>query len=201
MDGLDKIIERIASDTGKEVGAIIDAAKVKADALLASAKEEAAQFTSQARLDSQKAAELQLQRIVGTAELTARKNSLSAKQTCIDKAFESAAKLLREKSESDTVSLLAGLAASAARKGTEEIVMSSADHSRFGKKVAEAANEKLSKNGKTAALRLSASPRDLEGGGGLILNDGDIEINCSYGALIENSRNELSSEVAKILFA
>lgn len=47
-------------------------------------------------------------------------------------------------------------------------------------------------------LTLSAETRELAGG--LILKQGDIEVNCSVDTLLELSRGELAARVAEVLF-
>ena len=49
-----------------------------------------------------------------------------------------------------------------------------------------------------AVLTLSAETRELAGG--LILKQGDIEVNCSVDTLLELSRGELAARVAEVLF-
>ena len=48
--------------------------------------------------------------------------------------------------------------------------------------------------------RPQASDKTASIRGGVILEDGRIEINCSIEALVASCRNELAGEVAKILF-
>ena len=76
--------------------------------------------------------------------------------------------------------------------------MSPADHDKFGADVCAMANELLASRGKNASLSLSDDVRDMQGG--IILVDGKIEINCSLEALVNSCRDELTGDVAKILF-
>ena len=56
------------------------------------------------------------------------------------------------------------------------------------------ANEKLG----DGRLTLSEQTRPIKGG--LILSDGDVEVNCTFETLVRLQRGEMDREVAKVLF-
>ena len=47
-------------------------------------------------------------------------------------------------------------------------------------------------------MTLSEQTRPIQGG--LILSDGDVEVNCSFETLVRLIRGETDREVAKVLF-
>ncbi len=199
MQGIDKIIERIASDTKADTEAMLAEAKKKAEALALDMRKQAdAQRETLAEAGRQAAAQRK-ERLLGVATMEARKRQLAAKQEMISLAFDNALTALGERPDDEQIKLLARLIAEASRTGHEEIVLTMADHQRFGKRVAEEACALLTKAGRPAALTLSASPRQLEGGG-FMLADGDIEINGTYSALVAALKPELTAPVAKLLF-
>ena len=51
----------------------------------------------------------------------------------------------------------------------------------------------------TALLTLSGEPREIAGG--LILLDGNVEINCAFETQLRVLRDSMAAEVAAILFA
>ena len=67
-----------------------------------------------------------------------------------------------------------------------------------GAKAVKAANELLSKRGLDGCLTLSDETRTMTGG--LILKQGDIEVNCTVDTLLDLSRSELAARVAEVLF-
>ena len=69
------------------------------------------------------------------------------------------------------------------------------DRTRYGKQAVTAANEALGGKGN---LTLSQESRPIKGG--LILSDGDVEVNCTFETLVRLQRGELEREVAKVLF-
>ena len=116
----------------------------------------------------------------------------------LEKAFAQAAEKLENLPEADYIRLLTKLALQASATGREALIFSTADRPRYGKKVVLAANEQLEAEGKTGALTLSEESRDFRGG--LYVQDGQIETNCTFSALLRSLRTEMTGEVAAILF-
>lgn len=201
MAGIDRILDRIAADAKTETDAKLAHAHASAQEIRRSNARAAEELKQDLNQKSEQEASARYERLVGMAHTEARKRLLTVKQEMIEEAFAKAVTELSGQSEDEKAALLTRFAVQASVTGEEELVLTPADHSRFGKRVLEGATEALQKAGKTANLRLSAAPRALEGGGGLVLRDGDVEINCSYGALVASVRDELTPDVANILFA
>lgn len=194
MNGIEKITERIEQDMGAQIAAIQQQAQQQADELTAKYEATAVREREAILARGRAAADERLQRLAGVAELDGKKLALSTKQEVVERAFTQAAERLTQLPEPQYVELLASLAARAALSGKEEIILSPADYTRYGAAVVAAANQKLA----GGALTLSASTRPMQGG--LLLHEGDIEINCSFESLIRLLHEDTASEVAKILF-
>ena len=195
MNGIEKITGRINDDAQREIDAIAAQAKSEADAITAryeaQAEKEAAEILARGKAN----ADERVERLASVAELEAKKMTLAAKQEVLDRAFDKALQDLTQLSEEKYVALLAALAVKAANSGSEKIILSPADRSRYGVKVAEMANSALGKQGK---LTLSEETRDIKGG--LLLSDGDVEVNCAFETLVRLTRNQIAGDVAKVLF-
>ena len=195
MNGIEKITGRINDDAQREIDAIAAQAKSEADAITAQyeaqAEKEAAEILARGKAN----ADERVERLASVAELEAKKMTLAAKQEVLDRAFDKALQDLTQLSEEKYVALLAALAVKAASTGNEKIILSPADRSRYGVKVAEMANSALGKQGK---LTLSEETRDIKGG--LLLSDGDVEVNCAFETLVRLTRNQIAGDVAKVLF-
>ena len=227
MNGIEKITARIQQDASADL-----------DAIRAQAEEQAAQIRSQyeaqAKAEAEKAAEScrqaaqqQLERLEGAAEMEAKTRLLTAKQACIDRAFERAREHLLSMPETEYVELLAKLAVRSSTTGREEIVLNERDRSAIGQKVVSRANQLLaqavapdlpaelkeSRAGTiltkvvtganallqgTAMLTLSVDTAEIQGG--LILRDGQVEVNCAFETQLRLLRESLAGQVAKILF-
>ena len=227
MNGIEKITARIQQDASADL-----------DAIRAQAEEQAAQIRSQyeaqAKAEAEKAAEScrqaaqqQLERLEGAAEMEAKTRLLTAKQACIDRAFERAREHLLSMPEAEYVELLAKLAVRSSATGREEVVLNERDRAAVGQKVVARANQllaqavapdlpeelKASKAGGiltkvvtganallqgTAMLTLAADTAEIQGG--LILRDGQVEVNCAFETQLRLLRESLAGQVAKSLF-
>ena len=198
MNGIEKLTERIAADTDRERQSILAGGKAQAAEIRASyealAESEYAESVAKGKQD---AAE-RIERMGNVAQLEARKLRLSAKQEMLEKAFDLALKKLLNMPEAEYVDLLSKLAVEGSVTGREALILSVADRPRFGKKVVSSANEKLEKAGKTAELTLAEESREFTGG--LYIQDGKVETNCTFPTIVRMLKEQMSGQVAQILF-
>ncbi len=198
MNGIEKITERIKTDALAEMRATEAATKAQCGEILAGYKEKAQntywKIVSEGKLEAERLVELSK----NSAQTESKKRMLQLKQEMVSAAFEGAGKKLAELPKGEYVKFLVSLAVQASATGREKIVLSSADRDKCGEELVSAANAALKADGKTGELTLSDETRNISGG--LILSNGKIETNCSIETLIDLRRNELSGEVARILF-
>ena len=198
MNGIEKLTERIAADTDRERQSILAGGKAQAAEIRASyealAESEYAESVAKGKQD---AAE-RIERMGNVAQLEARKLRLSAKQEMLEKAFDLALKKLLNMPEAEYVDLLSKLAVEGSVTGREALILSVADRPRFGKKVVISANETLEKAGKTAELTLAEESREFTGG--LYIQDGKVETNCTFPTIVRMLKEQISGQVAQILF-
>lgn len=199
MTGIEKITARIQADAQQEIDAVLAEANsqaVEIDARYAAqAKQAETEILEKGR---QSAAELR-QRLNSNAQMDAKKQELAAKQALLDEAFQLAYEKLTQLPEREYEDLLAKLAVRASTSGKEQLIFSQADRATFGGKVTAKANGLLAKAGKTAELTLSQTTGDFQGG--LLICDGDVEVNCTFETLVRMARNEIVGDVTKALFA
>ncbi len=199
MNGIEKISNRLVADAEAEIAALNADAKEKCDAIRAEYSEKA-QAEYQSRMsEGVKAAETRLQRLGSAAEMEAKKSILAFKQEMVAKAFDDAAKKLTSLPKEQYVQFLASQAAAAASAGTEELIFNDRDKAAVGADVAKAANALLEQKGVKGALTVSAETRPISGG--VIVRQGNIEVNCAVETLVQLRRSELASQVAEILFS
>ena len=194
MDGIEKITGRIAADGAQEAQAILAEARRQADEITsryeAQAKQEEAALLSRGR----RSADERVERLASVAQLDARKLELAAKQEMLSKAYDLALERLLNLPEQEYIALLADLAVKASSTGREAVIFSQKDRTRYGKAVVTQANERLG----DGRLTLSEQTRPIRGG--LILSDGDVEVNCTFETLVRLQRSQLERDVAKVLF-
>lgn len=194
MNGIDKITGRISEDAQREIDAIQAQAAQQAGEITARYQAQAQRESGEIVERGRRNADERVERLASVAQLEARKMELAAKQEMIAKAFDLAMEQLLDLPESEYVALLASLAAKASVTGKETVILSQKDRTRYGKQVVTQANEKLG----GAHLTLSEQSRPIKGG--LILADGDVEVNCTFETLVRLQKGALEQQVAQVLF-
>ena len=199
MNGIEKITDRITGDAGRDIAGMLDKAREEAEAIAKKYAAEADALERDIIERGKNASRERVLRLAGVAELEARKILLGAKQDMLELAFAKAMDDLLRLPEKELVDLLARLAADAAEKESAELVFSQADGAKIGAKVVEAASALLKARGSASALSLAKGSRPIRGG--FVLISGDIEVNCSFEAIMRSIRDELTKDVSDILFA
>ena len=198
MNGIEKITARIAADAEAECQAIRAESEKKCAEIRAENDKKAQEEYWRLVREGVKDTEQRVQRMARTAALEAKKSVLSMKQEAVSRAFDEAQKLIAALPEADYVAFLAREAAAASITGEEEVILNAADRAKVGAKAVRRANELLAAQGRTGVLTLADETRSMSGG--LILQQGDIEVNCTVDTLLDLSRGELAARVAEVLF-
>lgn len=197
MNGIEKITGRIEADVQREIEAIAAEADAHAGEIAARYEEQARRESGDILARGRKNAAEREERLASVARLEARKLELTVKQELLGRAFERALEQLLSLPEDEYVALLAKLAAQASSTGREQVLFSQQDRTRYGKQAVTRANEILSETG-VGALTLAEGFRPIRGG--LILSDGDVEVNCTFETLVRLQRAALEKDVARVLF-
>lgn len=197
-EGAERIIRRILDDANSKAVAIKTAAKEKSTAVENEAKQKAARKQEQILEKACKEAEEQKRRIIGVAQLEARKELLAAKQELISEVFQKSLNQLVDMDERLYLATIRDLILKLVETGTETVLGSAIDRDRIPAGFWKEINETLVKQGKKGELKLSADTREIRGG--FILQAEGVEINCSFESLLEMKRDQLEPEVAALLF-
>lgn len=227
MNGIEKITERIEGDAQREIDEVLRSARAEAEGITERYRAQAERESADLIQRGEKAAAERVERLGSVAQLEARKLTLAAKQEMLDRAFERALQKLCTLPDEAYIDLLADLTVKAARSGREQVIFSQKDRSRVGKAVVTKANEMLAKQvsprlpgeltdtkagalldkmvagasailAGTGMLTLAEETRPIKGG--VILSDGEVEVNCTFETLIRLQREAMSGEVAAALF-
>lgn len=192
MTGIEKITGRILSDAQAEIDTLMADAKAQAADIAAKYANEARKVYADAAAKGKNAAEDRETHLGSSAQMEARKMILAAKQEMLDAAYADAEKRLNSLPDKAMVETLAALAQKASVTGKEEIILNANVAKRLGAEVVKKANSK--------GLNLTLSKTTGNFAGGLLLSDGDVEVNCTFDTLVRLTRNETAGEVAKVLF-
>lgn len=199
MDGINKIVDRIAAETREEIEAMKAVTDDKCKQILSNYDKIADEEYKKIIEEGEKDCVLQVQRLNSAAAMEAKKSMLVMKQQEVDKVLEKAKQKICNFPDKDYIEFLAKLAGEAAFTGVEEVIFNNTDKSNVSKEVIKSANEILKKRGIMPKLTVSDETRPIMGG--VIVKQGDIEINCSVETLVQLSREDLASQIAEILFA
>ncbi len=192
MQGFEKIKAQILADANAERDRIIEAAKAEAGEI--------------ARTYSRTADAMGIETLQkGSAEVTAAEARsahnceggvkiamLEKKQELIERAFVSAEKELSNLKSDDMLLVLLELGKSLSEK-SGEIVMNETDKKLFGQQLTKQLSKSLG-----GSFTLASDVANISGG--FILRGGKIEVNCGFDRLFDRARQELSGEIAAILF-
>lgn len=198
MKGIDKITSRIIADAEAECRDVKRESDERCAAVRAENEKRAQDEYWRLVREGVKDTEQRVQRMDRTARLEAKKSVLNMKQEAVSRAFDLAKDKIAELPERDYVAFLAREAAEAAITGQEEVIFCERDRKSVGAKAVRAANELLAAKGMPGLLTLSDATRDMAGG--LMLKQGDIEVNCTVDTLLDLTRDELAARVADVLF-
>ena len=199
MNGIERISNRLVADAEAEIAALNEETKLRCEEIRAEYEKKAQEEYQSRMAEGVKAAETRMQRLGSAAEMEAKKAILAFKQEMVAKAFADAAEQLVNLPQEQYVKFLAAQAAKAADTGAEELIFNTRDAGTVGPAVAEAANALLEQRGVKGALTVSGETREISGG--VIVRQGNIEVNCAVETLVQLRRSELASQVAEILFS
>ena len=196
MAGLNKIIERIAQDSAVKCDGIIfdaqnEAAKIK-EAAIVKADNEKESILANAKKEENAIIDM----AESGAELDSKKLILSTKVELIEKAIDAALEKLNAMPDEEYFAAIYALVKKYAQAAKGEMVLSKKDLGRIPGDFEKKINTGLPKGAK---LTLSKKPGNISNG--FILVYGDIEINCTFEALIAEKRDEIKDELYGIIFA
>ena len=198
MKGIEKITSRISAEAEEAAAAILAEGEETAASIRTEYGKRARDTFENLLSQGKDALEQKVQRAVRAGRLDAKKDILSLKQEMVGQSYRKAKERILAMPEEEYVRFLAREAGSAALTGREELILSAEDRARLGEKLLRAANQVCVSRGLPGGLTLSKETRPIRGG--LVLHQGDIEVNCTLDTLLELSRGSLDAEVARILF-
>lgn len=186
---LEKITARLYSDSDSECAEILRKAAEDAQGTVLSAEKEAAALISAEKESAEKEAAALIERAHSAAAASQRRELLKEKSELIKTVLSSAKKQLLSLGDSEYFELLENLAKKNLRGSNGVLCMSAED-------LARCPSDFASRLG--GSVTVSSVPEKTDGG--FILKYGDIEINCTFGALFAAYADELKAKASEVLF-
>ena len=197
MTGLEKMKSQILDEANRSAGEILEQAKKEADAVMAEARKNAEAECQRISEKSEADAESLKGRAESSCDLQKRKAVLKAKQEVISEILKRAYKKMLASDTETYFHIIRKMLNKYVLPEEGEICFSSDDKKRmpdgFEKEIAAIA---AAKGGK---LIVSKEERNIQGG--FVLIYGGIEENCTFKAMFDSRRGELSDKVHALLFS
>ncbi len=195
MSGIDKIIAHLSSDCEDECAEIAEKAEKRAAEITLNAQNTAKIKSDEIVSAAQKKAEETIRLAESTAQMQKRQNELASKVRVLNTVLKDALSSLENMKDEEYWSSLEELAVGNAQAGDGLLLVSTNDISRVPNGFIDSINSRISDRG---TLKLQSDNKlDKKG---IILVYGDIEINLTFEAIIEASRDELKDTAQKALF-
>ena len=192
----EQVVEKILSEANAEAEKITSQAKAGAAQQESELESELAGYRQETQELAAKAAADKKSRMLATARMDIRKETLVAKVGLVNEVFAKAGEKIKAMGDDEYRSLVGGLMQKAVETGDEEVVIG-AGEKRIDEKFIKNVNRELGPGFK-GNLRLADETAEIAGG--FILRRGKIQVNVSTDVLLERAKEELEIELTKELF-
>lgn len=196
MSNLNNLTSKILKDAEDKKAVILSDAEGEKNKILSKRAGEASIEEKSILERAEREAASRKERIISGAELHARNEKLEAKQKVIKEVFETSVKELSNCSAEDLKGFIKEVILNTKIEGTQNLILNEAGKKAVDEAFVEEINKAL---GKKAAIKLSDETGKFEGG--FILEQNGIEINNTFEALVSSLKDDLSLEVARVLFS
>lgn len=197
MASAEKLIEKIGADAQADAEKYWQEAEDKKAASrekllkeIDKRKEEISEMAKKAGVEKKK-------RMAAVYDLEYRKLLLSAKQEMMAQAKELAMQKLLKLDDKAYIELMANQLISCSADGTGAIAVAKGEK-RLGEAFLADVNKQLKAKTGKGEVKLLSEPRSIKGG--FVYVSGGLEINVSLSSLLEQSWQDVETQVAKVLF-
>ena len=196
MSNINNLTSKIIKDAEDKKEAVLQEAEKEKNKILSKKQEEANTAEKTILEKAEREAVSRKERIISSAQLQARNEKLQAKQEIISQAFLESIEALCNISENDFREFIKTAILNSSIVGNQKLISND-----LGKKIVdETLLREINKElGAKASITLSEETRNFKGG--FILEKEGIEINNTFEALVNSLKDDLSIEVAEVLFS
>jgi V/A-type H+-transporting ATPase subunit E len=188
---MEKVAKKILDDAEKEREQTVRDGEAAVADIRKRHQEEFQKLTKGIEAEVREALETEKKRILGMTKLSVRNELLITRRQILDSLFDDALESLVSKPEDEYLGLVSKLLSLTEVKDGELVLGHKEE--RIGQQFLSKVNSELSAN-----FVLSSDQRDIRGG--FILSRGQIEIDCSFNAILNVGRERIELELAKLVF-
>ena len=195
MSNINNLTSKIIKDAEDEKEIIIQTAEKEKNKILSKKQVEASTAEKIIIEKAEREAVSRKERIISSAKLQARNEKLQAMQEVIREIFESSIETLCNLSEDEFKVFVTESILNSDIVGEQNIILNDSSKKIINKTFLAGINKEL---GSKANVILSEETRNFKGG--FILEKDGIEINNTFEALVNSLKDDLSIDVAIMLF-
>ncbi len=195
---LEGILEKIRTNAHEQAEAIREEGRLKRREILAKAESLAREIADRIGKEGMARAELERNRASVSAELEYRKEILKEKQSLVQECFQAALDELVNLPAGEYQALLRKMLLKLATGARQGILISPEDEQKIDQLFIDGVNNELRQAGAETQLKLDGTSPKIRGG--FILRTDEVEVDCSFGTLLAQLREESQAEVAAALF-
>lgn len=196
MSNINNLTSKIIKDAEDKKEAILSDAEREKNKILSKKEEEARTAERTLLENAEREAISRKERIISSAKLQARNEKLQAKQEIIREVFQTSIEALCNISEDDYKEFVKVSILNSNIDGNQKLILSDLGKKIIDKTLIDEIDREL---GTKASLTLSKETRNFKGG--FILEKEGVEINNTFEALVNSLRDDLSQEIAEMLFS
>lgn len=191
---IEKITSKIVGEAEQSKEEILSEARKKSDAIRAEAKEKADKYIRNEEKRGQEEKEKVISRRKSVADIDCRKIILEKKQELISRCFDKVIDAIITMDEAAYLELLVNLGRNTGLK-EGQLIFNEKEKAAIGEKAVRMLSEQV----EDGNFSLAEETRAVRGG--YMLQSGKVYINNTIEALVEENRDDLSGEIATMLFS
>ena len=195
MVSLEKMRQKIIEEAQEDAGRIIKEAEEKGRMAKEEAKRSAEERYKREIEDEKTALALEEERARNEYKANMNAEVLRLKNQLIDEVFDKALEKISKLENTKYLEIIAHYLSENLISGVDTLIISQKDKERITEKWVAAILENMHK--RDFHLKIVTSP-DIQGG--FILKGKKAEIDCSLGQIIADKKEELKSEISRVLF-
>lgn len=195
MSGIDNIIQKINEDNQAKIKKLQDDTAIQIEEINTLEDQKAQEKINKIEVETSKKIEEIEGNAKSAAEMEARKQLLGVRQEILNKAFNNAKEAMAKQSEAQKTEYVKKLVLANAN-GTEKIVANKSEGI-YTDALLSDLNSALKSAGKKDKLAYEFVNEPMQG---FILRSGGMQIDLTYDSVIEQLKDQIDTEVSKILF-
>lgn len=198
MSNVKNLTSKILKDAEERKDNILAVAEQDKEKIL-NKKNEAAKVLEVTMIEKAKTeAQTRKERIISGAELSARNEKLTAKQSVISYVFNKSIEDLCQMGATEFKSFVKENILSLEIAGDEKLILNTTGKGIIDNTFLKEVNDALTAKGIKGQIEISNKEGNFQGG--FVLDKNGIEINNTFEALVSSLRDDLEFEVANVLF-